>query len=74
VSDTLAAIRSSAPPGDNPFRNEEELGSSEFEIVMDAESDPSRPPLPPFSTGAAGDEKRPSFLGRLFGKKDGPGP
>src|SRR5262249_34242080 len=67
VSDTLAAIRSSVPPDGNPFPNEEELGSSAFEIAREAEPDQPPPPPPP---GGTGEEKRPSFLGRLFGKKD----
>jgi hypothetical protein len=64
-------------PNLDPFPAEEELGSSEFEIVLDeagAAKDiirSDRPgalknsPPPP-----AGEDKRPSFLGRLFGKKD----
>ena len=43
---------------------DEELDSAEFEIVMDGEGSkaaPARPDAP---------EKRPSFLGRLFGRKD----
>jgi hypothetical protein len=60
---------------DNPFPTEEELASSEFEIVLDDDAPQqatdkpapkARPPQPP--PPAAGD-KRPSFLGRLFGPK-----
>jgi hypothetical protein len=67
------------PPGssDNPFPSEEELPSSDFEIVLDDDDDaagmtdepaarakPPSPPPPPTQG-----EKRPSFLGRLFGPK-----
>jgi len=56
----------------DPFPSEEELGSSEFEIVLDGDGEakdlvPSRPPEE-LALGAT--EKRPSFLGRLFGRKD----
>lgn len=55
----------------DPFPSEEELGSSEFEIVLDADGEakdlvPSHPP----DAGPPSADKRPSFLGRLFGRKD----
>lgn len=55
----------------DPFPSEEELGSSEFEIVLDEDGEakdlvPSRPP----DETTSGGDKRPSFLGRLFGRKD----
>jgi hypothetical protein len=64
-------------PNLDPFPAEEELGSSEFEIVLDEAGEakdivrsdrpgPRKSPLPP----ATVEDKRPSFLGRLFGKKD----
>jgi hypothetical protein len=81
---TLGTIGAAIPivKDDNPF--DDELGSSEFEIVLDegtpeepAEAAPSKPPkrsppppLPP--SGSTSLDKRPSFLGRLFGRKDGP--
>ncbi len=54
----------------DPFPSEEELGSSEFEIVLDAagEAKDLVPSHPPAEIG--GGDKRPSFLGRLFGRKD----
>jgi hypothetical protein len=63
---------------DNPFPTEEELASSEFEIVMDEDEEddsasatgkppPAGKPRPPQPPPAP--EKRPSFLGRLFGPK-----
>ena len=63
----------------DPFPAEEELGSSEFEIVLDEagaakdiiRSDrPAAPKKSPPPPAAAPEDKRPSFLGRLFGKKD----
>ncbi len=55
----------------DPFPSEEELGSSEFEIVLDEDGEakdlvPSHPP----DESHQGGDKRPSFLGRLFGRKD----
>jgi hypothetical protein len=60
----------------DPFPAEEELGSSEFEIVLDETGEAKdiirsdRPPPPDPSRPQSTSEKRPSFLGRLFGKKD----
>jgi hypothetical protein len=80
---TLNSITAAARSEDNPFP--EELGSSEFEIVLDADGEPTGesdntsgappkrsppPPLPP--SGSTNLDKRPSFLGRIFGRKDGP--
>jgi hypothetical protein len=85
---TLGTLGAAIPivKDDNPFRDEQEIGSSEFEIVLDEEtpseakaapppaSKPPRrsppPPVPP--SGSTNLDKRPSFLGRLFGRKDGP--
>jgi hypothetical protein len=81
---TLGTLGAAIPivKDDNPF--DDELGSSEFEIVLDegapeeaAPAAPGKPPkrsppppLPP--SGSTSLDKRPSFLGRLFGRKDGP--
>ena len=71
----LAAIKAKGElePIENAF-NAEELDSAEFEIVM--ESSDERAPesatssIPPLTSGSTPPEKRPSFLGRLFGRKD----
>jgi hypothetical protein len=80
-SSTLGNITANAKSEDNPFRDEEEFGSTDFEIVMDDEGeaapkDPKKtppPPLPKPSSSSDPNEKRPSFLGRIFGRKDQPG-
>jgi hypothetical protein len=77
---TLGAVNTAIKDG-NAFRDEQEIGSSEFEIVLD-EGEPvdvkpvtpkrSPPPPVPPPSGSTNLDKRPSFLGRLFGRKDGP--
>jgi hypothetical protein len=47
----------------------EELDSAEFEIVMDDDTRVSPPSVPPVHPSQP-PEKRPSFLGRLFGRKE----
>jgi hypothetical protein len=71
------AIEAQAPEGDSGreeiLLSDEELDPDELEIMMDDE--PARPPvpasskMPPPPPSAAAPEKRPSFLGRLFGGK-----
>ncbi len=56
----------------DPFPSDEELGSSEFEIMLDAQGE-ARDILaarPPQQVDLGPTDKRPSFLGRLFGRKD----
>jgi hypothetical protein len=48
---------------------DEELDSAEFEIVVDAGASKSAPP-PGSRSPSEAPEKRPSFLGRLFGRKE----
>jgi hypothetical protein len=69
-SSALAAIKAKGElePIENAF-NAEELDSAEFEIVLESTDErtdrgtsTTPPSIPP--------EKRPSFLGRLFGRKD----
>jgi hypothetical protein len=61
----------------DPFPEEEELGSSEFEILLGDEGTASDivPAMgttkKPTSNKPGTPEKRPSFLGRLFGRKEG---
>lgn len=69
----LGSLRQPLEQSDNPFPAEEELPSAEFEILIDEDEDevaktvpPRSPPPPPPPSGA---DKRPSFLGRLFGPK-----
>jgi hypothetical protein len=79
-SRTLGSITSQAKADDdNPFRDEEEFGSTDFEIVMDDEAEAPQkgktppPPLPKAQANQDPNDKRPSFLGRIFGRKDQPG-
>jgi hypothetical protein len=71
----LAAIKAKGElePIENAF-NAEELDSAEFEIVMDASEERAHESatsaIPPLTSGSTPPEKRPSFLGRLFGRKD----
>ncbi len=61
----------------DPFPEEEELGSSEFEILLgdDGTASDIVPAMgttkKPASNKPGTPEKRPSFLGRLFGRKEG---
>ena len=78
-SRTLGSITANAKSEDNPFRDEEEFGSTDFEIVMEEEGeapgkDAKKTPPPPLPNKPADpNDKRPSFLGRIFGRKDQPG-
>jgi hypothetical protein len=65
-SSALSFIESNASASAGTV-NDEELDSAEFEIVMDADGE-SAPSVP--APRASEAEKRPSFLGRLFGRKE----
>ncbi|MET0343885.1 MAG: hypothetical protein ABW252_22920 [Polyangiales bacterium] len=72
-SGAIAAIKAKGElePIENAF-NAEELDSAEFEIVMESSNDdrPHESSTSSIPSASTPPEKRPSFLGRLFGRKD----
>jgi hypothetical protein len=78
-SRTLSSITSTANSDENAFRNEEEFGSTDFEILVDEDesADSSKAaakktPPPPLPKSNDPNDKRPSFLGRIFGRNEKP--